>query len=105
MPHVDGIMIGRLVCHDPFAIVAMHQFFYPTINAISRESVIQKYLKYAYMQANQGVKLSILGKPVMNIMHGLPFAKRWKQALLAIMQNKNIAGLLELSQSYGSLMR
>lgn len=104
MAHVDGIMIGRLVCHDPFAITTIHHYFYPEIAPITREDAIKQYLNYAHQQASQGVKLSILGKPVMNIMHGLPFAKRWKQALLTIMQTRNAAGLLELSESYGSLM-
>lgn len=103
LPFVDGIMVGRLVCQDPFMLSHYHQFFYPEQACLSRQTIMKNYLEYAYQQACRGVRLSILGKPIMNMAHGLPFAKRWKHALLEAMQRKIPDGFLELSQSYDSL--
>lgn len=104
MPHVDGIMIGRLACHAPYALTAIHQYFYPSVPIQPREAILQTYLNYAYHQAQQGVRLSVLGKPIMNMLHGLPYAKRWKQALLHVIQQKRPEGFLELCESYDRLM-
>jgi tRNA-dihydrouridine synthase A len=100
---IDGIMVGRLVYQDPYMLSLYHRFFYPDHPYSSRQLIMKTYLDYAYKQACSGVRLTILGKPIMNMAHGLPFAKRWKHALLEVMQNKIPQGFLELSQSYDSL--
>lgn len=89
MKYVNGVMIGRLFCNSPYAITVMHKFFYPEISLLTRKNAIEKYLDYAYEQAMQGVRLSILCKPIMNMAHGLYFAKKWKQGIIKTIQQQD----------------
>ncbi|OGV26081.1 MAG: hypothetical protein A3F18_08425 [Legionellales bacterium RIFCSPHIGHO2_12_FULL_37_14] len=103
LKHVDGVMLGRLFCHDPYAITSIHKYFYPAVNLPTRYEALKKYLAYAYTQAQKDIKLAILFKPIINMAHALPFAKKWKQALLKTIQQQNKAGILELIHAYDSL--
>jgi len=88
MNQVDGVMLGRLVCQNPYALAAIHHYFYPDCPISSRHEVLQGYLDYAQQQFRQGVPLSLLLKPIFNMAHGLPGAKNWKEQLMQIQQSK-----------------
>ena len=79
---IDGVMIGRLACRDPYAIAGIHHALYPTLPKPSRTAVFQDYMAYAIMQFEQGESLHRLLKPVLNLVHGLSGARAWKQGLL-----------------------
>ncbi|CDZ79222.1 putative tRNA-dihydrouridine synthase [Legionella massiliensis] len=96
MSQVDGVMLGRLACQNPYALAAIHHYFYPHVAIPSRQAVLDDYCAYAHQQFKQGVALSLLLKPIFNMAHGLPGAKSWKEQLMQIQQSKSIAGL-ELS--------
>lgn len=83
LSHVDGVMIGRLACQNPYAIAKMHQALYPKIAISSRYAVLQAYLQYARQQQ---APLSFLIKPIQNLAHGLPIAKKWKNHLQTIQE-------------------
>ena len=89
MQHVDGVMIGRLACQNPFGLMPIHQFFYPDVVLKSRTAVLHDYFDYALDQTGQGVRLSILLKPLFTAAHGLPIAKRWKGILLQAQNEKD----------------
>lgn len=93
MNQVDGVMLGRLVCQNPYALAAIHHFFYSDFPIRSRQAILYDYLDYAQQQFQQGVALSLLLKPIFNMAHGLPGAKNWKERLMQIQQTKNIDGL------------
>lgn len=96
---VDGVMLGRLACDNPYAIAEIHQSVYPTSSLLSRSQILSLYLEYLLPARSQGVSLSILTKPLFNLAHGLPGASLWKQKLMQIMQSKEIALFADL-QSY-----
>lgn len=93
MHFVDGIMLGRLACQNPYALTAIHLYYYPDIPKRSRYAILVDYLQYADEQFQLGIPLSLLLKPIFNIAHGLPGAKKWKELLVKIQQSKNSAGL------------
>lgn len=102
MKQVDGVMLGRLVCQNPYALTTMHHYFYPECPKRSRHAILSDYLSYAEQQFKQGIRLSLLLKPIFNLANGLPGAKSWKDSLLKIQQTKQFLGaediLLQLSR-------
>jgi tRNA-dihydrouridine synthase A len=93
MQHVDGVMLGRLACQNPYALTAIHHYYYPDSPRRSRHVILTDYLQYIEEQFQLGVPLSLLLKPIFNIAHGLPGAKNWKELLIKIQQSKTPAGL------------
>ncbi|MGQ3890610.1 tRNA dihydrouridine(20/20a) synthase DusA [Legionella sp. CNM-4043-24] len=93
MAHVDGVMIGRLACNNPYALVAIHKELYPAGKIPSRSEVMRVYVDYLSEVFEQGTALSLLLKPIMNFAHGLPGSKYWKECLLAAQQSRSLAPL------------
>ncbi|WP_419418477.1 tRNA dihydrouridine(20/20a) synthase DusA [Legionella sp. D16C41] len=95
MNYVDGVMLGRLACKNPYALAAINQWFFPDVAIKSRSQIIKAYLDYVDSQFHQGVPLSILIKPIFNFAHGLPLAKHWKDKLVLAQQEKAVFYLKE----------
>lgn len=81
---VDGVMLGRLACQNPYAIACIHHALYPQTPQPSRDDVLMEYIDYAKTMHAEGVPLSILLKPIFNIYHSMPGAKAWKEQLMTI---------------------
>lgn len=82
LKQVDGVMLGRLACDNPFALTAIHQALYPEDPVLSQRQVLAAYCEYAKEAYANGAKLSLLIKPLLNFAHGMPGAKGWKQLLM-----------------------
>jgi len=93
MKLVDGVMIGRLACQNPYAIASLHHHFFPYSPMKSRSEVIAEYLPYLHQAFQNGTPLSILLKPIFNFAHGLPGAGFWKKQLQIAQQDKNVTAL------------
>ena len=93
MSQVDGVMLGRLACQNPYALATIHQYFYPETPYSSRHAIMQQYFSYAVAQEEKGVPLSILLKPILNFAFGLTGAKRWKEQLILAQQRKQISNV------------
>ena len=89
LQQVDGVMLGRLACQNPYAIAEIHHNLYPEIPLKSRAEILKNYVLYAEDEYEKGVPLSILLKPILNIAHGLPGTKAFKNNLVNIQQKKN----------------
>lgn len=96
MQYVDGVMLGRLACDNPYALTAMHCYYYPNAVLPSRSGALEAYLPYIDEQLRLGVPASLLLKPLYPLCHGLSGARQWKQALLAFQQKPEISGLTQL---------
>jgi tRNA-dihydrouridine synthase A len=96
MAQVDGIMLGRLACNNPYALAAIHQIFYPKVVLPSREQIMNAYLDYAQLQLKQGVPMSILCKPILNFAHGLDFSKKWKERVLSAQKEHCFSSLFNI---------
>lgn len=93
MQWVDGVMIGRLVCNNPYQLTQLNHYFYPDHSIKSRSEIFHSYLNYILEKWEAGVSLSLLLKPVLNFAFGLPNAKQWKDYLLIAQQSKKIESL------------
>ncbi|MDF1677328.1 MAG: tRNA dihydrouridine(20/20a) synthase DusA [Legionellaceae bacterium] len=76
---LDGVMIGRLACSHPYAIAEIHHTLYPSISKPTRAETLKNYLNYA---KHQDAPINCLLKPILNLVHGLPHARTFKQTLL-----------------------
>jgi tRNA-dihydrouridine synthase A len=79
---VDGVMLGRLACNNPYQIAVIHNQLFPGIPLVSRADVLSRYFTYAIAQQQIGVPVSLLLKPVLGMAHGLAGAKQWKETVL-----------------------
>jgi tRNA-dihydrouridine synthase A len=104
MMQVDGVMLGRLACQNPYAIAAIHQFFYPEIAMPSRSAIVSNYHEYLVKQVEQGEPLSLLLKPLFNFTTGLPYSKRWKALLMQVQQTKDLSALEGLNHLLDDLL-
>ncbi|MDX2347152.1 MAG: tRNA dihydrouridine(20/20a) synthase DusA [Legionella sp.] len=100
---LDGVMIGRLACRDPYAIATIHHALYPSISKPSRCDVLEAYFSYAATQKT--APISILFKPILNLVHGLPGARAFKQDLLAIKTIPNNPAISDLVQKLSAMER
>ena len=87
--HVDGVMLGRLACDNPYAIAKIHHSMYPQCPLPSRRSIARAYFSYL-TTLSPAIPLSVLLKPILNLSHGLPNAKIWKQHLTQMQQARNL---------------
>ncbi|PWY54387.1 tRNA dihydrouridine(20/20a) synthase DusA [Legionella qingyii] len=98
LQYVEGVMLGRLACDNPFQIAKIHQALYPETQTSTRSEVFNRYLDYLYGEYTKGVSLSLLIKPVFNLAFGLPGASQWKRKLMLILQTKNLSLFRELGE-------
>lgn len=89
MSHVDGVMLGRLACKNPYALSAIHRYFYPDTPHRQASDVFALYLDYLKQQMTLKVPISLLIKPVLNLAHGLPGASYWKAQLNSAQTHKD----------------
>lgn len=81
---VDGVMLGRLACDNPYAIAEIHHALFNEHPLLSRVATLSQYAEYACQQRALGINASLLIKPILNMAHGLPHARLWKEALLEL---------------------
>ena len=106
LQHVDGIMVGRLACQNPYAIAQMHHVLYPEDPLPDRIDVLKKYLAISagiQGQSQQKIPLSRILKPLFNIMHGLPGASAWKSSLMKIKGTNELEIWRQLEESISAL--
>lgn len=93
LTQVDGVMLGRLACQNPYAIAKIHHALYPEHPLLNRHTLLQQYAYYLLDLTNPPSSLSLLIKPLFTLFHGQPHAKAWKEKLLALQQQKSLSCL------------
>ena len=91
--HVDGVMIGRLACQNPYAIARIHHMLYPACPLRKRSNIFADYIDYGAKAFANNTPVSVLLKPVLSLAHGLPGARHWKEKLTAVQRSKQWRGL------------
>lgn len=87
--HVDGVMLGRLACDNPYAIALIHHALYPDYPLKSRQQIARTYFDYINT-LSETVPLTVLLKPLLNLSHGLAHAKIWKNHLIQMQRSRSI---------------
>lgn len=96
LAHVDGVMIGRLACQNPYGIATIHQALYPKSSLPGRSSVLSQYLQNVSDALTKGGSVNAFLKPLYGLAHGLPGAKIWKEKLMSIQRTRNLHELDEV---------
>ena len=91
---VDGVMLGRLACNDPYHISIIHHALFPHHPIKTRAMLLNDYMAYAVKQTD--IPLSLLFKPILNLAHGLPHARTWKMRLLSLKSLKADQALFDV---------
>lgn len=93
---VDGVMIGRLACQNPYLIAKIHHDLYPEVALISRATVMSRYLSHLKSAHALGTPLSFLLKPIFNMAHGLPGARSWREELSLLQRVGDVDSIEQL---------
>lgn len=79
---MDGVMIGREACSNPYLFATMDQrFFDSTEPVLSREVVVNAFLPYVTAQLDQGIPLARVTRHLLGLFQGQPGARRWRRYL------------------------
>jgi tRNA-dihydrouridine synthase A len=94
---LDGVMIGRLACDNPYGIALIHKALYPETPLLSRSALFLQYWPYVVESYQQGTSLSLLIRPLLNLAFGLSGARLWKKKLMALVQTGELSAKDDLA--------
>jgi len=71
--HVDGVMIGRKACHDPWYIaVLQHRLITPHVPLPRRHEVLEAYYPYVQERLDRGDRLHRIVRHLLRFFHRCP---------------------------------
>jgi tRNA-dihydrouridine synthase A len=80
LSRVDGVMLGRLAYHDPYALArAGAQLFGEPLR--SRAAIVQDMHAYAINEVSRGTSLRAIARHMLGLYHGQPNARLWRRLL------------------------
>lgn len=82
LKRVDGVMIGRAIQHNPWALVDFEEVCFNDVSRFSsRRQVLEKYLDYVDSQLANGVPARLLLQPLTGFYFGWTGARHWRRLL------------------------
>ena len=78
--HVDGVMLGRLAYHDPYALARIDAALYGA-EAPAREAVLRGMRPYIEAERGRGVRLVSITRHLLGLYHGEPGGKAFRRVL------------------------
>lgn len=80
--HVDGVMLGRAVYHNPMMLAEVDTAIYGNENGLaSIDAIIDYMCHYADRHIAAGGRLSHIARHMVGLFHGAAGARRWRQIL------------------------
>ena len=79
--HVDGVMIGRVVCNNPYILTAIEKDIFKNESQMTRAEVLSIYSKYIARELQAGTPLSHTTRNILGIFHGQPGAREYRRYL------------------------
>ena len=96
----SGVMLGRAAYSEPFLLTDLEQQIFGT-PAITREKVLDTYLRYMEKQMQRGVHLKHMAKHLLGFFSGIPGARAFRRHLSNHMHEKNPGiGLIHEAAGY-----
>ena len=80
LQHVDGVMLGRLAYHDPYALACIDAALTGAVPP-SREEVMLRMRGYIERQGARGVRLAAITRHVLGLYHGEVGGKAFRRVL------------------------
>jgi tRNA-dihydrouridine synthase A len=78
--HVDGVMLGRLAYHDPYALARIDAALYGD-EAPAREAVLRGMRPHIEAERGRGVRLASITRHLLGLYHGEPGGKAFRRVL------------------------
>jgi len=78
--HVDGVMVGRLAYHEPWAMADWDErFFGAPPQPLDRDAVEERFVAYLERLKAEGVPWGHASRHMIGLRHGQPGARHWRQ--------------------------
>lgn len=82
LKHVDGVMLGREVYHNPYILADVDRRFFGDVKEPqSRQMILDLLMPYIQQQLAEGVRLNSISRHILGLFHGEPGAKIWRRHL------------------------
>lgn len=82
LAHVDGVMLGRAVCADPFVLAEVdNRLFGMAAMPGDRLTIVRQILPYIERELGRGVRLPAITRHLLNLVQGLPGARAFRRHL------------------------
>ncbi|MBT7951691.1 MAG: tRNA dihydrouridine(20/20a) synthase DusA [Gammaproteobacteria bacterium] len=82
LQHVDGVMLGRAVCHNPYLLSTVDKEIYQQSGTVSsRHEILQQYIGYIESQLAQGIYLSHMSRHILGLFQGQQGARAYRRLL------------------------
>ncbi len=82
LQHVDGVMLGRAIYHNPWLLADVDRRFYHKPNPLqSPLEVIDLLIPYIEDQVQQGAALKHITRHILGLFQGVAGAKSWRRQL------------------------
>lgn len=82
LQHVDGVMIGRAVCHNPFMLAGADRIIFGAAGShCTRSEILDRFTRYADTQIGQGIRLHQMMRHLLGLFQGQPGARIWRRYL------------------------
>ncbi len=82
LEQVDGVMIGREACENPWMLAAVDsRYFGRQAPHATRESVVDAMRAYLQREAGAGTPVRAVVRPMLGLFNGLPGARSWRRTL------------------------
>ncbi|MGH8190396.1 MAG: tRNA dihydrouridine(20/20a) synthase DusA [Rhodanobacteraceae bacterium] len=78
--HVDGVMLGRLAYHDPYALARIDAALFGG-SAPRRSEVLRRMAPYADAECARGTRVASIARHVLGLYHGEPGGKAFRRRL------------------------
>jgi tRNA-dihydrouridine synthase A len=78
--HVDGVMLGRLAYHDPYALARVDAMLSGGV-PIAREQALRAMRPYVEAELARGMKLQHVARHLLGLYHGRPGGRAFRRVL------------------------
>ncbi len=90
LQHIDGVMIGRAVCNNPYLLSDADKLFFDDNSIVlSREEILRAFIDYTEYQLAAGVSLHQMMRHTLGLFQGLYGARAYRRYLSERMHVKD----------------
>jgi tRNA-dihydrouridine synthase A len=80
LEHVDGVMMGREVYHNPYILAELDKTLYGVDTPLlTRKQILQQLMPYIEDQLSQGVYLKHMSRHLLGLFQAISGAKAWRR--------------------------
>lgn len=80
--HVDGVMIGRMVCHDPYQLTRLDADLFGASNRDkTRATILRQFTGYMEREIARGTPLSHMARHLLGLFQGMAGARAYRRFL------------------------